>query len=133
VRIEKLQEQWERFGAADPMQAVLADAKDGRRTWEPEEFFAVGRADVDRWLARLAELGRATTGERSLDFGCGAGRLTQTLARYYQEVVGVDVSRPMLATARETNKFPDRVSFMHNTREDLRVFEDNAFDLVLTG
>jgi SAM-dependent methyltransferase len=132
VRIEKLQEQWERFGDADPMRAVLADAKEGGRTWEPEDFFASGRADVERWLARLAELGGARTGERALDFGCGAGRLSQALAPYYTDVVGVDVSRRMLATANEHNAFPGRVSFVHNTREDLRVFEDNTFDLVLT-
>ena len=38
----------------------------------------------------------------------------------------------MLAAASEHNAFPDRVSFVHNTRNDLRIFERESFDLVLT-
>jgi SAM-dependent methyltransferase len=132
VRIKNLQRQWERFGASDPLRAVLADTPDEAVLSDPREFFALGRADVDRWLARLAELKGTAGGARALDFGCGAGRLTQALARHYREVVGVDVSRPMLAAARRHNEFPDRVTFVHNTSENLRVLADGRFDLILT-
>ncbi len=40
-------------------------------------------------------------GGRALDFGCGAGRSTRFLKGLGFEVVGVDVSRSMLARARE--------------------------------
>ena len=41
------------------------------------------------------------TGKRALDFGCGSGRSTRFLRRLGFEVVGVDISRPMLDKARE--------------------------------
>ncbi|HUR91708.1 MAG TPA: class I SAM-dependent methyltransferase [Gemmatimonadaceae bacterium] len=132
VRIEQLQNQWERFGASDPLRAVLADTKDEAVLNDPAEFFALGRADVDRWLARLGQLRGTLPAERALDFGCGAGRLTQALARHYRQVVGVDVSRPMLDAARRHNEFGERVTFVHNPSADLRILGDDRFDLVLT-
>jgi SAM-dependent methyltransferase len=132
VNVTRLQRDWERFGAADPVWAVLTDGKDTPDDRSPAEVFALGRADVARWLARLAELGGAATGERALDFGCGVGRLSQGLGHHYSSVVGVDVSRPMLAAAERHNAQPGRVTFVHNTRDDLSLFEDGSFDLVLT-
>jgi SAM-dependent methyltransferase len=132
MNVEQLQHDWERFGAADPVWAVLTDGNDAMGDRSPADVLALGRADVDRWLARLAELGGSASGSRALDFGCGVGRLSQALARNYSSVVGVDVSRPMLAAAELYNLEGDRVAFVHNTRDDLRVFEDESFDLVLT-
>ena len=37
---------------------------------------------------------------RALDFGCGTGRSTRFLRRLGLEVIGVDISQPMLAQAR---------------------------------
>jgi len=131
VKLSELQRQWERFGEPDPMRAVITNRTDYGTKLTAGEFFALGRADVDRWVARLVEVGGTAGGVRALDFGCGAGRLTQALARHYEEAVGVDVSRPMLAAAERHNALPG-VSFVHNTRDDLTVFSDRSFDLILT-
>lgn len=132
VNVNQLQRNWERFGEADPVWAVLTDGQDSREDRSSAEVFALGRADAGRWLARMAAIGGTATGERALDFGCGVGRLSQGLAPHYASVVGVDVSRPMLAAAEKHNADPGRVKFVHNTRDDLRLFEDASFDLVLT-
>jgi SAM-dependent methyltransferase len=62
---------------------------------------------LDRQLAPLGERAQAALdpkpGERFLDIGCGCGDTTLELARAVGaggEVVGVDVSRPMLEVAR---------------------------------
>lgn len=34
--------------------------------------------------------------KRALDFGCGAGRLTQALAGYFEEVCGIDIAPSMI-------------------------------------
>ena len=39
-------------------------------------------------------------GARALDAGCGAGRHTQALAERFDEVVGVDISEPLIDIAR---------------------------------
>jgi len=46
-------------------------------------------------------------GAKALDFGCGAGRSTRFLRGLGFDVVGVDVSAPMLARARERDPHGD--------------------------
>jgi SAM-dependent methyltransferase len=47
-----------------------------------------------------AIIGERARGARALDFGCGAGRSTRFLRSLSLDVVGVDISRPMLEQAR---------------------------------
>jgi SAM-dependent methyltransferase len=67
-----------------------------------------------------------------LDFGCGVGRLSQALADYADEVVGVDISAPMLEVARRIDRTQGRCTFVHNDAPDLSRFPDGHIDLVYT-
>jgi ubiquinone/menaquinone biosynthesis C-methylase UbiE len=118
---------WIRLGERDPLWAVhvVADKRGGR--WDVEEFLATGRATVAAAMARLEAPPRFG---RVLDFGCGAGRLTQALADYADEVVGVDVAPPMLEVARRIDRSGGRCRFVLNEAPDLSAFEDGGFDLV---
>jgi len=128
VTLDAVRRDWTRLGAEDPLWAVmLLPGKRGGR-WDVEEFLATGRADVDytvRWLRRLS---LPTRYGRVLDFGCGVGRLSQALARQADEVVGVDISRPMLDTARQLDRSGGRCRFVPG--DDLGAFPDGHFDLV---
>lgn len=129
---EQVRRDWTTLGARDPLWAVsvAADKRGGR--WEVDEFLALGRRDVDRARAWLSDLGLPTTWERVLDFGCGAGRLSQALAEHADEVVGVDVSVPMLETARALDRSAGRCRFVLNDAPDLHVFPSGSFDLVFS-
>jgi ubiquinone/menaquinone biosynthesis C-methylase UbiE len=120
---------WVRLGEEDPLWAVYvaADKRGGR--WDPEQFLETGRADVAASVAWLTEQGAGPRWDRVLDFGCGAGRLSQALAEHADEVVGVDVSPPMLEVARKLDA-TGRCTFVLNERQDLTQFEDSSFDLV---
>ncbi|MFC5287025.1 class I SAM-dependent methyltransferase [Actinokineospora guangxiensis] len=133
MSFEEVRRDWTLLGESDPLWAVyVAPGKRGGR-WDVEQFLALGRADVAAERARLAELGRPTSWERALDFGCGAGRLSQALAEHAGSVVGVDVSAPMLATARSLDRSGGRCEFVLNDAPDLRRFADGSFDLVYTA
>ncbi|MGB3442691.1 MAG: class I SAM-dependent methyltransferase [Actinophytocola sp.] len=127
---DQVRRDWTTLGARDPLWAVSvsADKRGGR--WDVDEFLALGRRDVATARAWLADLGLPTTWERVLDFGCGAGRLSQALAEHADEVVGVDVSAPMLETARELDRSAGRCRFVLNEAPDLHVFPSGSFDLV---
>jgi SAM-dependent methyltransferase len=132
MSFEQVRADWTRLGAEDPLWAVLvADGKRGGR-WDVEEFLDLGRQDVARARGILADLGLPTTWDRVLDFGCGAGRLSQALAEHADEVIGLDVSAPMLATARSLDRSDGRASFVLSEDPDLRAFPDGSFDLVFT-
>jgi len=120
---------WVRLGEEDPLWAVYvaADKRGGR--WDPAQFLDTGRADVAASAAWLDALGFGPRWGRVLDFGCGAGRLTQALAEHADEVVGVDVSPPMLEQARQLDA-SGRCTFVLNESQDLRQFPDGSFDLV---
>jgi SAM-dependent methyltransferase len=129
---EQVRADWTRLGAADPLWAVLVeDGKRGGR-WDVDEFLALGRTDVDRARGVLGDLGLDTAWNRVLDFGCGAGRLSQALAEHADQVVGVDVSPPMLDTARALDRTDGRCVFVLSEDPDLRAFPDGSFDLVVT-
>jgi len=69
----------------------------------------------------------------ALDFGCGVGRLTQALARYFDQVHGVDISEAMLDLARELNQVGDRCHYHLNSSDDLTLFPSNSFDFVYSN
>ncbi|GAB3899041.1 hypothetical protein GCM10029964_084400 [Kibdelosporangium lantanae] len=130
VTFEEVRRDWTTLGATDPLWAVhVAPDKRGGQ-WDVDEFLELGRRDVAvarQWLGRL---GLPTEWRRVLDFGCGAGRLSQALAEHAGEVVGVDVAEPMLATARTLDRSGGKCSFVHNDVPDLGRFPADEFDLV---
>lgn len=68
--------------------------------------------------------------DRVLDVGCGTGGTTLAIARRAREVIGVDVSEPMLALARErADSEGSSAAFVHADAQ-AHAFEPASFDLV---
>src|SRR6266699_5721266 len=68
-------------------------------------------------------------GGRALDAGCGSGRHTQALAERFDEVIGVDISAPLIDIARHHSG--PKVRYVVS---DLRAFVDpDRFDLVFSS
>ena len=65
--------------------------------------------------SRRAGLHRGT----ALDFGCGVGRLSQALTKYFEQVAGVDISHTMIAKAKEVDHGPARIRYVVKTTADL--------------
>jgi ubiquinone/menaquinone biosynthesis C-methylase UbiE len=131
--LTKLRENWQALGADDPLWAILSDprAKGGR--WSVDEFLRTGHVEINRvftWLERkgVREIGTS----RALDFGCGAGRLTQALAKRFGQCTGVDIASSMLAAAR-TLAPPENCEFVLNERNDLSQFANESFDFIYSS
>lgn len=73
---------------------------------------------------------RHVTGKSALDFGCGTGRSTRLLRSLGFDVVGVDISGPMLEKARGLDPDGD---YRLVAEDDLNGVEPGAFDLVLSA
>jgi 2-polyprenyl-3-methyl-5-hydroxy-6-metoxy-1,4-benzoquinol methylase len=106
--LRRTRDAFEDLGQRDPLWAVLtATGKAGGR-WDEAEFFQTGQVTIRALLNRLASLGLAPPRGRALDFGCGVGRLTQALAEYGREIVGLDIAASMVERARALNRHGDR-------------------------
>jgi SAM-dependent methyltransferase len=130
MSLRRHQQAWEDLGRVDPMWAVLTIAALRHGKWDPGEFFATGEREIRSLMGSAAELGLPRSGGTALDFGCGLGRLTRPLASHFEKAVGVDISEPMIAQARKWHADCKRCSFVVNTGEDLRSFEDSSVDLI---
>jgi ubiquinone/menaquinone biosynthesis C-methylase UbiE len=69
-------------------------------------------------------------GGKAIDFGCGAGRSTRFLRALGFEVVGIDISAPMLAQARKRDPKGD---YRLVVGDDLSNLAVGAYDLVLSA
>ena len=118
--LQSVSSNWERFGKEDPLWAVLTWPEKKGGQWSPEEFFEIGRNDIRSLLSNLGEQEVHLNYYKALDFGCGAGRLTQALAEHFQEVHGVDIASSMVETAEKLNQYPNKCFFHQNAADDLR-------------
>lgn len=123
---------WDRLGGLDPLWAILADPSKQHGKWDVDEFFATGEAHIAQFLTKARALGYPQRWDRALDFGCGVGRLTRALRKHFHECQGVDISDSMIAKARELNAAFGNCRFNVNDAEDLRMFPDAHFDLIVT-
>lgn len=128
-QLRDVAERWTALGRRDAMWAALTE-RPGSDGWDRAQFLDTGRSEIDHVLAMLARRGVPVRRGAALDFGCGPGRLSAGLAAAgFERVTGVDVSGTMLAKAREL--VPDaRCEFVHNTRPDLDLLDDDSVDLV---
>lgn len=95
---------WENWGRSDPYFGVLSDERYRSESMSEDdraEFFRSGEEHAQSLLDLIrTRFDPAFTPRKSLDFGCGVGRLLIPLARASQHATGVDVSTSMLDEAR---------------------------------
>jgi SAM-dependent methyltransferase len=127
ARLATLKRHWERLGRRDPLWAALTDPSKRGAGWNVEEFFKHGSEEVAAVLSRAERLAVSVSLRRALDFGCGAGRITQALAERFDRCDGVDISAAMLRAARFHNRHPQRCTYHLNTTADLRRFDTGSF------
>jgi ubiquinone/menaquinone biosynthesis C-methylase UbiE len=128
--LRRHQRDWEDLGDLDPCWAVLADPEHRFGRWNLDEFFRSGEQQIASLSTDMQRLGSPARRERALDFGCGVGRLTRALSPHFRHCYGVDVSAPMISSARALNAAFHNCEFVRNDYPDLRMFPDAHFDLI---
>ncbi len=133
MKLDEVQENWNKFGATDPLWGILAwPDKTGNR-WQIDEFFATGVHEIAGVLDYVEGLGLARPHGSALDFGCGVGRLSQAMAQHFAAVTGVDISPAMIDLACQYNRFGDHCRYVLNETGDLRTFADASFDFIYSN
>ena len=127
-----LRRTWDQVATRDPWRAILGRPGEGE-PWDADEFFNSGRWEIQEALRYAGSLGLPAGRGRALDFGCGAGRLTQALAASFEVATGVDVSPAMIELARRHNRHGARCEYALIETPDLAGFPSGAFDLVYSN
>ncbi|OHB44433.1 MAG: hypothetical protein A2Y13_08520 [Planctomycetes bacterium GWC2_45_44] len=131
--LKDLGKNWDRLGKEDPFWAIATDPKKRNGGWDVEEFFKTGVKEIADIMQYIDKIHINIKKRKVLDFGCGAGRLTQALAQYFDEVVGVDISPSMISLANEYNVHKNNCEYRLNTASDLKLFNDNYFDFIYSN
>lgn len=123
-----LAEEWERNAEDDAFWAILSDPSRSGRQWTEADFFETGREEWARVTALLDDL-EAWPPERGrfVDFGCGLGRVSRELGRFFRSGIGVDISEQMIRGAKRFN--PD-IEFLVNRNPDLRIIHSATVDFI---
>ena len=126
----KIQKNWDELGKLDPFYAISSlDGKDGGR-WDTREFFQSGIDEIDSVMKEIEKLNFKISNTRSLDFGCGVGRVTQALSKYFDTVDGVDIAPSMIELANTYNKCGEKVHYYLNNKNSLEMFKDDTYDFI---
>jgi SAM-dependent methyltransferase len=125
---------WEAWGKSDPYFGVITDPRFHRAQLDDAAhrlFFETGRAHVVHVLETCrARFKPDFSPFRTLDFGCGVGRVTIPMARHTHEAVGMDVSPSMLDEARRNGERHGVLNVEWVQGGDPGVFPPGHFDLV---
>src|SRR5580658_6362528 len=131
-QLVKMREDWDKSARENARYYVSTST----REWTEEGFLESGEKTVAYEI--LTDLGNICQGkpqrERSvLESGCGAGRVTRTLANLFGEVHGVDVSGEMVRQAKLALQDRPNAFVYQNNGTDLEVVPPLDFDFAFSS
>lgn len=78
--------------------------------WTNEDFYKLGISDWQDFIAQWRVYG--VCNHSCIEIGCGAGRITMHMAKFFKSFQAIDVSEGMLAYARKHIKDPKILFFL---------------------
>ena len=134
MKIDELRKNWEQFGREDPLWSILSAPGTKGRKWNEDAFFATGAKHINNLLLEIREdLDFSLDMSKALDFGCGAGRCTQEMARHFNHAVGLDIAQSMIDLAVGSNPGLENLTFVRSEDPELALFESNSFSFIYSN
>ncbi len=129
--IKELQKNWDDFGKTDPLWSIMTVKEKKNNKWDLKDFFGTGAEKAEHLIKEIKFSNPSAKYGKALDFGCGAGRITNHLGNYFQEAIGADIAPSMIELAKKY-KTNANCKFLVNKDPDLKLFYDNSFDFVFS-
>ncbi|SLM49963.1 putative Methylase involved in ubiquinone/menaquinonebiosynthesis-like protein [Nitrospira japonica] len=127
--LQEMQSSMDRLGKTEPLLAMLPASLRGRLS-KLDEYFSFGLSETDHLIMYISSLGIKLNHNRALDFGCGLGRSTQALAKYFDQVFGIDIAPSIINIAKAHNRHGSKCQYLLNLTNDLRGFETGSIDYI---
>jgi len=129
---QKMKKDWSDRAKENAYHWVDSSKKD----WDKSEYYKGGVSEVEEYVLPIFKKGAikidALSKMRALDIGCGTGRLSVAMAKYFGKVDGVDVSEDMIDIAKRDNKDISNVDFHINNGVDLSGIKNDVYDFVFS-
>ncbi len=121
---------WNYLSTVDPFWAILSYPDKRGNKWNIEEFFKSGEIEIESDIKMILNEFNTLNFNNALDFGCGVGRCSRSLSKFFNLIIGIDVSENMIKSANELNQNIKNCNFVLNKKDDLVLFSDNYFDFI---
>ncbi len=116
---------WEGFAKKDAKYYIWATDKSD----DEIKFFESGAPEVDSIIRELGSFDNNSI----LEVGCGLGRMSVHLKKYFTSVIAVDISNTMIERAKEYHSGIENISFLKVPGNGmLPVMKDNSVSVVLS-
>lgn len=103
-------------------------------TWDETEFHMVGVRFVNKMIERFEKYGgRDPTKCSVLEIGCGVGRFLKPLSCRFRQVIGVDISKEMLRTAKKRCECLPNIEYILTDGSTLPNVSDGTLDFVVSA
>jgi ubiquinone/menaquinone biosynthesis C-methylase UbiE len=132
MSLRKQKKEWEELANIDPLYAIYSDPTRKFGKWDIQEFFLTGEIEIKGVMKYIEKFNYPKNWKKSLDFGCGVGRLTRQLSKNFDDAYGVDISPTMIKKANELNKSYKNCQFVLNDKDSLP-FPDDYFDMIYSN
>jgi SAM-dependent methyltransferase len=122
-QLEKMRNDWDERARENARHYVAT----GQGAWTDEEFFQSGEQNLrEQILTDLQNIcqGKDPRDMKVLEIGCGAGRITRALARFFGEVYAVDISGEMVERARLALANQPNAHVFQNNGRDLEILRE---------
>lgn len=99
------------------------------------EYYSKYRINYPKELLdMILEFYQVDSKEKLLDLGCGTGQLTIPLHKYFEQVIGIDISEEMINEARRISLEKNAQNIRFITMESEKIDKElGQFDLILCG
>jgi ubiquinone/menaquinone biosynthesis C-methylase UbiE len=131
--LQKMREEWDERARTNARHYIQT----AHDVWEDREFFRSGEINVANEV--MPEMHRICRGDRSpldlsmVEIGCGEGRMTRMLARFFGHVTAIDVSSEMIQRAKSNLQGFDNVSLIHGDGSTLAPIGDQTQDFAFSS
>ena len=125
-----MKEEWDKRARNDAFYYVSAFSKE----WDDESFYRWGEIQTQKVVdEHFRRLNVDMSDLVMLEIGCGAGRMTRSLASRFRLVFAYDVSEEYVRIAKERNSQLKNVVFVVNDGLSFPGISDESIDFVFSG
>lgn len=129
---EKMRTEWNERAKSDALYFIESSYD----TSDVDRFFEIGEQKATEIIDPILEdWDRYPPSEEpmvALDIGCGVGRITRSLAKRFDNVIGIDVSDEMIRHARSLNSDFDNIEFYSTDGVSFNPVSESSVDFVFS-